>query len=279
MSNFKLVVDSCCEVTKEMIGNIETEFVPFSMTVDDKTFIDDENFEPVPFIEAMKNSANCAKSGCPTPFDFAEKIDPEKETFIITISAALSACYESATMAKHDVEEKHPNAKIHVFNSISAAPGEALVFLKIKECIEAGKSFDEIIEITESYIKDLQTLFVLGSLDNMVKNGRMSKIAGSVASLLSIHPILMGDRNGEIDILEKCIGRKKALNKLVEAVGNLGVSTAGKTAFVTHCNNLERGLDVKSKLEKLYDFKEVLINENRGLGTMYANDGGIIISF
>lgn len=279
MSKFMLVVDSCCEVSKEMIGDIQTAFVPFSMTVDDKTFIDDESFETVPFIEAMKASSSCAKSGCPTPFDFVKNIDPEKETFIITISAALSACYESATMARQQVLEDNPDAKVYVFNSISAGPGEGLVFMKVKEGIEAGKSFEEIIETTEAYIKDMQTLFVLGSLDNMVKNGRMSKVAGTVASLLSIHPILMGDRNGEIDVVEKCLGRKKALNKLVESVGKLGVSTKDKLAFVTHCNCPERGFDIKSKLEKLYDFKEVLINENRGLGTMYANDGGIIVSF
>lgn len=279
MSNFRVVADSCCEVTRDMIGDMDLKFVPFSMTVDDTVFVDSEDFDNKAFIEAMKNSPNCAKSGCPTPFDFAEKIDPEKQTFIITISGALSGCYESATMARQDVLEKHPEAKIYVFNTKSAAAGEALVFLKIKDCIEEGKSFEEIIEITEAYIKDLQTLFVLGSLDNMVKNGRMSKIAGSVASLLSIHPILMGDRNGEIGILEKCVGRKKALNKLVESVGKMGVSISGKRAFVTHCNNPERGMDIKAKLEKMYDFSEVLLVENRGLGTMYANDGGVIVCF
>lgn len=279
MSGFKFVVDSCCEITEEMAGNLEVEFVPFSLTVDDEVFVDSMDFDVKAFINAMENSSSGAKSGCPTPFDFEQKIDPEKETFVITITAGLSACYESACMARQNVLENHPDAKIHVFNTKSAAAGEALVFLKIKDCIQGGKSFEEIIEIVEDYIKDLQTLFVLGKLDNMVKNGRMSKIAGTVVSLMSIHPILMGDREGEIGIKEKCIGRKKALSKLVESVGNMGVPTCGKRAFVSYCNNPERGMDIKARLEKMYDFSEVLIAPTRGLGTMYAEDGGIIISF
>lgn len=279
MSNFKFVVDSCCEVTREMIGGLDVEFVPFSMTVDDTTFIDSEDFDVKALITAMENSTSGAKSGCPTPFDFEQKIDPEAETFIITITGGLSGCYASACKAVENVLEKNPEAKIHVFNTKSAAAGESAVFLRIKDFIEEGKSFEEIVEAGENYISDLQTLFVLGKLDNMVKNGRMSKVAGTVASLMSIHPILMADRGGEVGVKEKCLGRKKAMTKLVEAVGNMGVSTTGKRAVVSHCNCPERGEEVKAKLEKMYDFSEVLLAPTRGLGTMYADDGGVIVAF
>lgn len=279
MSNFKFVLDSCCEVTKEMIGELDVEFVPFSMTVGDETFIDSVDFDVKTFIAAMENSTTGAKSGCPTPYDFEQKIDPKAETFIITITGALSACYASACKAVETVLEKNPEAKIHVFNTKSAAAGESAVFMKIKDLVSEGKSFEEIVEAVENYIVDLQTLFVLGKLDNMVKNGRMSKIAGTVASLMSIHPILMADRGGEVGVKEKCLGRKKAISKLVDAVGNMGVSTTGKRVIISHCNCPERGEEVKAKLEKMYDFSEVLLAPTRGLGSMYADDGGIIVAF
>ncbi len=281
MEKFRFVVDSCCEVTEDFRGDMDVVKVPFFMTLDGVDHVDDENLDEDAFLKIMADSPNCPKSGCPAPFAFTEQIDPSINTFIITLSSKLSACYESAMKAREEILEKNPNAKIHVFDSLSASSGELNVFLKAKDLIEQGLSFEEIVQKTESYIKNMKTLFVLEDLSILIKNGRMSKVAGAVANLLSICPVMCA-KDGEIEVYQKALGIKKALNKLVTAVGEVNKTASDfkdKILVITHCNNFPRANDVRQKMKAAYDFKDVIINKTKGLSTMYANDGGIIIAF
>lgn len=281
MEDYRIVADSCCEVTPEMMEGLPVSIVPFSMTVDDTVYVDNPDLDPMVFLQAMKDSPNCPKSGCPTPYDYEQAAKGAKHVFMITISGALSGSYESACVAKKNIEAQNPDAKVHVFNSKSASSGETVIFLKLKEYLAQGLSFAEVVEKTQKYVDTMHTLFVLESLDNLIKNGRMSKFSGALAGLLSICPIMGGDREGEIKLYEKALGIKKAINKLIDVIEREAkeFGTKGRTLVVTHCNNRQRAEYIQQKVQERMDFDQVVINETRGLGTMYAFDGGVVIAF
>lgn len=277
--NIKIVADSCCEPTPEMIGDQQTAIVPFYLTVCDKEFIDDENLNIKEFLMEMKACPRTPKSACPTPYDFENAVGDAKKSFIITISSNLSGTYDSAVIAAKNIMEKISDTKVHVFNSLSAVAGETLVYLKVKELIEKGIDFDAIAQKIDNFIKnDMNTLILLENVENLVKNGRMSKVAGTIATFLSIQPILYAD-NGDILIFDKTIGMKKAVIKLVDSIDKVCKDVKERTLVITHCNNPERASLVKQKVEEKYNFKKIYVNEAKGLGTLYANDGGVVLAF
>ena len=123
----------------------------------------------------------------------------------------------------------------------------------------------------------MNTYFVLDNLETLRKNGRLSRVKALVASTLSIKPV-MGATKGEIIQLGQAIGIKKALAKMADIVAKEAVDPEEKTLMITHCNCLQRAESVKEMVLSKIKVKDVLIMDTMGVSSMYANDGGVIVT-
>jgi DegV family protein with EDD domain len=156
---------------------------------------------------------------------------------------------------------------------------EVLIALKVVELAEAGKDFEAIVEEVEHYIDDAKVLFVLDIIDTLEKNGRMSSMKAKIVRILNLKLILRATQEGTIDMLGQARGTKKALQKMVVDMKKIGTISKDKIFAISHCNAPERAEYVKSLVQELYEFKDIIIVKMRGLSSTYANEGGIIISF
>lgn len=274
----KIVADSSCDLNVELEKELNIDLVPFKIDIDDNTFIDDENIDMSKFVEMMLGSPNPIRTSCPSPGDFKKTYMEAHNTFVVTISSKLSGTFNSAILAKDMLLEELPNKFIHVFDSKSASIGETLVAIKINELLEMKLCNIEIVEKVENYIENMKTYFISQDLSNLIKNGRISRTKGLIASVLNIVPI-MGERDGEIELFENVRGKKKAFNRLVTLVANSGVNFEEKILGISHSNALEKALKLKEEIMKICNFKDVIIVETKGLSTAYVNNGGIILSF
>ena len=278
---YKIIADSSCDLNEEIKDKLKVSLVPFKIDVDDKKYVDDENLDTMELIDAMKKSPNPVRTSCPSPGDFAEqyKSTAADNFFVVTISSNLSGTYNSAVLAKNIIKDTEPNKFIHVFDSKSASVGETLVAMKIHELIEEKVSHLEIIEKVEKYIKEMKTYFILESLDNLIKSGRLSKTKGLLANILNLKPILGSDGDGNIKLFENVRGTKKAFRRLVELIGETGEKLEEKILAISHANALEKAEELKNEIQKRYKFKDIILVKQAGLSTAYANEGGIIIVF
>lgn len=277
--DYHIVVGSSCDFNEKYGKEINHSKVPFTITIDDVSYEDNEGFNGKKIVEKMKSSINAIKTACPSPNDFLEKYNIGENVFVITISSKLSGTYSSAVTAKQMYLEKFENKFIHVFDSLSAAIGEALIAIKIKHLIDEENSLNDIVSKVDKYIEEMKTIFVLENLDNLIKNGRLGKLAGIFAQFLHIKPILSDDGAGEIKMIDKSRGTKNALKKLIDHIGIQGVVNENKVLGICHCNAKEKALYVKDLIEQRYNFKEIIITEANGLSAVYADDGGIIIAY
>lgn len=277
--DFQFVVDSCCDLNEDMKTTYPTYAVPFSISFSDKSFTDDGAMDLNQFIQEMKDHSEPPQSACPAPGLFAEKFRQAKNTFAITITSHLSGAYNSAILAKEMVEQEDAEKNIHVFDSLSASTGQVLVYLKLKEFLQQGMDWHAIIEKTEHFIsKEMNTFFVLEDLSNLIKNGRMSRLAGHFASLLAIKPLMYAE-DGQISLKEKIRGSKRAIDRMIAVIGETCSNISERILVIAHCNNEERANYIKAEAEKRYDFRQIHIIKTGGLSTLYANEGGIIISY
>ena len=276
--NYKIVADSSCDLNDELKEKMDIGLVPLKIDVGGKTFVDDENLDVIELLEAMENSYEPIKTSSPSPGDFLKEYEKGDNVFVVTLSSALSSTYSNAVLAKNIALETG-NKFIHVFDSLSASIGETLISLKISESIQNNLKPKEIANKVEEYIDEMKTFFILESLDNLMKNGRISKTMGHIASMLSIKPIMGGDDSGSIKLVEKVRGSKRAFNRLVEIIGEEGSQFEDKTLGISHVNALDRAEELKKAIEERYNFKEIIIVETAGLSTSYAGEGGIIIAF
>ena len=278
--DYRIIADSCLDLTPEMKEEGKIQIVPLILQVDGVDFIDDASFDQKKFIKAVADFEGCPKSSCPSPEDYKKAFgEDEIPAFCVTLSAELSGSYNSAVLGQRLVQEEFPNKKVHIFNSRSASAGETLVAMKVQELAESGMDFEEVVEKTEEFIRHQDTMFVLENLDTLRKNGRLSGMKATLVSVLNIKPVMMATPEGTIEQCSLGRGTKKALKKMVEEVGKKVSDMEQKIFAISHCNCPERAAFVQEEVKRLYSFKKIVIADTAGVSTMYANDGGIVISF
>ncbi len=276
--SYKVIIDSCGELTKEMKESGCFETAPLTIDVNGHHIVDDESFDQAQFLQWVEQSPECPKSSCPSPEKYMEGYNCDAErVYAVTLSAELSGSYNSAVLGKNLYTEEYGEKDIYVFNSRSASIGETLIGLKIKECEDQGMSFEEVVETVETYIATQHTYFVLESLETLKKNGRLTGIKALVASALNIKPVMGSTPEGAIQQLGKTRGVKKALLKMIQQLLDDAGDTGDKVLAISHCNCKERAEEVKKTILEQAQFKDVILLDTAGISSMYASDGGVIM--
>lgn len=276
--SYKVIVDSCGEFTPEMNADERFQHVSLGIQIEDTHLTDDENLDQKELLKRIAESAQCAKSSCPSPEKYMESYRCEAERiYVVTLSSELSGSYNSAVLGKSLYEEEYGEKDIYVFNSRSASVGETLIACKIRECEEAGMNFETVIQNVEQYIETQHAYFVLENLDTLRKNGRLTGIKSLVAGALNIKPVMGSTPEGTICQLDKARGMKKALVKMVDCVAADVTNAGEKILAIAHCNCEERALEVQRMLKERFAVKSSFIVDTSGISTVYANDGGIIV--
>lgn len=277
---FKIVVDSCCDLTGQMLKDPHFVKVPLTIRSNGSSFIDNETFDQADLLWAMKQSDDAPATACPSPQSYLDAYQglEDEDVYVVTLSALLSGSHNSAEQAKLLMEEDHPNKNVYVFNSCSASSGEVLVALKVRELAESGAPFKHVVREVEQFIYQMQTMFVLETLENLRKNGRLTRLQSVITGALKIKLLMAATPEGEICKLGQMLSMKQALSKMVDHMAN-DPAHAGRTLAICHCNCLDRAFQVKAMAEQRCKFAHILILEAGGITSVYANDGGIVTAY
>ena len=278
--HYKIITDSCGD-HPESDGFSWIHRVPLTINLGEKSYVD-EQLDTKVLLEDIANSALGPKSACPSPGDFLESYQGEhSDVYVVTLSKELSATYESAMQAAQIFKEEHPEKNVHVFNSRSAAAGQISICAKINELAQSGMEFSQVVAEVEEHIQNMGTIFVLEDLDILRKNGRLNKLQAAVTGTLRIKLVMGATKEGTIQKVTQALSMTQALNKMCAYITS-NVEKEGGTLnrlVITHCFAKERAEFVKDKLKSTLQVKETIICKAGGISTMYANRGGIIVSY
>lgn len=273
---FQILVDSASDLRSDYLAKekeIGFKVIPLTILANEKEFVDNDDINIDDMLENM-HQCKTNSSACPAPQSFLEEFDKADYTFVVTITAKLSGCYNAAVVAKNSYEKQE---NVHVIDSKATSGTEILIVDKLVNLIKDGKSFNEIVEAIEQYRDKRSLFFSLQKFDNLVNTGRMSKIAGLVAKTLVIRPICIA-LEGEIKVERKVIGIKNAFKKMVQMIKEkAGADAPNQKLIITHCKAIEEAEQIKNDIEKECNFKEIEIMPMQGLCSYYALEKGLII--
>lgn len=276
--SYRIVVDSCCELQEQYRNDDRFRIVPLRLEVGDYKVTDDETFDQKEFLRQVASCPQCPKSACPSPEKYREAYHCEaQEVYVVTLSSHLSGSYNSAEVGKDMYLEKYGEKKIHVVDSESASCGETQLAMRIMQCKEAGLSFEETVKKIETFKRRMRTYFVLDNLETLRKNGRLTGVKALVVSALNIKPVMVGTF-GQIEQRGQAIGTNKALARMADCLVADVPNPQERTLMISHCNCPERAQYMKSLMEKRASYKDVVIMDTAGVSSMYANDGGVIVT-
>jgi len=274
-----IVSDTSCDLhSLEGSGEaFDFSTIPFTIRIGGREYIDDESMPVEEMLTANENHSEMAQTSCPSPEDWRRKFEAEGPVLAFTISSALSGSYNSACTAKRMVQEEEPGKEIAVIDSKATGPEVAMLILKARELILAGKAFGTVETELNREAEKIHTVFALASYHNLIKAGRVSRLIGFIAGHLGFWGIGIGSDEGEIAIRGKAHGSRSMVRFLVEEIRKVGV--AGKEIRISHCQNEKDASALKEQLQAAFENVQVTLMETRGLDSFYAERHGLIIGF
>lgn len=278
--SFKIIVDSCCDLTAAQLLQGPFLRVPLTISLGGEDIVDNDTFDQTHLLLLMRENNLPPKTSCPSPAQYLDAFEAAQadDLYIVTLSALLSGSHNAAAQARAIWMEEHPAARIHVFNSCSAAAGEVAVALKLQELAQSGLDFNSVVDQASRYISSMTTYFVLEDLDHLRKNGRLTGALSLVTEALRIKLLMGATPEGEIKKVGQALSVKQALSRMVSLMA-ADPGHVGRTLSIVHCNNPGRAFYVRDLVQKSCQFRNLFISDARGVTTVYANDGGVVVAF
>lgn len=276
--SYKIIGDSCTDLPEGALTDEHFKKIPLIIHVGEDTIVDDETFCQRTLLEKMKACPQAPKTACPSPADYLACFGPEGDHYVVTLSGKLSGSYNAAMQARAIYREEGGRGNVHVFDSRSASAGQAQIALLIRELASRKLPFAQVVEQVEAYISRMQTTFVLENLDNLAKNGRLTRVQSLVTGALRVKLLMGGTREGEIEKLGQGLSIRQTLARMVSRMAE-NKDHVGRRLIIAHCNCPERAEHVRQLARERCQFGEILLAATGGIATVYANDGGVIAAY
>jgi len=276
---WKIVADSGCDYREitDLADQTKFESVPLTIQIDHEIFVDNAQLDIDGMMEKMYATSSASKSACPSPDDYLRSFEGAENIFVVTITGSLSGSHNSAQLAKKLFLEEHPTANIHVIDSLSAGGEVDLIVKKLNDLIKEGLSFEQVVEAITHYQANTKLLFVLAKVDNLVKNGRLSKLIGAVVGLLNIRMVGEASDTGTLELLQKARGAKKALTAAVDEVLKAGYK--GGRIIIAHRNNEKFCQQFSEAIKEKFPTADISFLPTSGLCSFYAEEGGLLMGY
>lgn len=259
MSNYVLSCCSTADLKKEHLNQRDIQYICFHYELDGKEYKDDlgETMSFKDFYCAMSEGADTKTSQIN-----AEEYEEYFETFLkegkdilhVTLSSGISGSLNSAMIAKSMLEEKYPDRKIYIVDSLNASSEFGLLVDKLADLRDGGKSIDEVYAWAEENKLNAHAWFFSTDLTFFVKGGRISKTSGLVGGILNICPLLNVDKEGKLVPRQKIRTKKKVIEAMVEQMEAYaqGGSDYSEKCYLSHSACLEDAKAVAEKIESRF---------------------------
>lgn len=273
--NYKIVSDSSSNVFT--LPGIAYESVPLKICTRAKEYVDNANLNVEEMVEEIRRHSGKSGSSCPNTQEWLGAFEGADAIFALAITSNLSGSCSAAMQAAEAYTAAHPEAKVCVLDTLSTGPEMLLIMEKLCQYISSGMEFEEIEESIRAYMKHTHLFFILKSLTNLARNGRVSPAAATIAGALGISVVGKASDEGTLEMMHKCRGEKKTLRCILKEMKALGYR--GGKARIDHCLNPEIADRLKEMLLAEYPGSDVQIGVCGGLCSFYAEKGGFMIGF
>ena len=279
---WNIVSDSSCDLRMAAFESdrVRFETVPLRIQVGEREFLDNDDLVVPDLLDAMSQEKSASSTACPSPAAFARAFEAGDCTVCFTISSNLSGTYNSAVMGREMVLEEHPEKKVCIIDSKATAGAMVLLIRKAKELMEADETgdFEDICDQLRLYQAALRTCFTLENFDNLIKNGRMRPLVGTLLHSLGIHVIADATPQGTIHVADKARGEAKTY-KTITALMKSSKDCTGAEVVISHCENMAGALKLKQQILEDLPVKSVDVIPCRGLTSFYAMEKGLIVGY
>lgn len=279
MKTYKIFSDSTTDITPAMAKELDVEIIPLSYILDGVTYQDGveegaEGNSIQMFYEKLAQGATASTTQVNAE-DFMLHFEPAlkagQDILYLAFSSGLSGTCQSAMIAKKELQEKYPQRRIEVFDSLAASMGEGLfLYYTAKKRLD-GMELEDLLRWMKENVLRVAHWFTVDDLHSLKRGGRISTATAILGTVLGIKPVLHVDDAGHLIPYSKVRGRKQSLDALVKRMEQTGIQDPEQVVFISHANAIADAKYIEAEIKRKFHVKNVYINY---IGTVIGSHTG-----
>ena len=264
--SFKIVTDSCANLTDRQIEDYGVEVISLKYYIDDKPYDSYIKGEKIDYTEAYTVLRNKGK----VTTSLANRDDCDKviipilengeDVLVLAFSSGLSGTCQNVRNAAEDYKEMFPQRKVIVVDTLAASMGEGLLVSYAADLKNKGKTMEEIAAWVEQNKLNLCHVFTLDDLFFLKRGGRLSGTGAVVGSLMNIKPLMHVANDGKLYVTGKARGRKAAIKHLVDSLAQKGTDIENQEIFIVHGDCENDAKELAEQIKNKYNVKNIVYN-------------------
>ena len=281
MREFTIMTDSCCDMTAAMAEELELSVLPLSLHMGEavyRNWLDGRDIAFPEFYSRVRGGQD-ATTAAVSVGDFETEmrrvLSSGRDILCISFSSALSATYQSASIAAEDLRPEFPEARICVVDSLCASMGQGLLLWRCAQEQKKGRTVEEVRDFAEKTKGKVCHWFTVDDLNHLKRGGRISAATALFGTMLSIKPVMHVDGGGHLTPVGKARGRRASLLALVDEMEKTAIAPGEQTVFISHGDCLADAEFMAEEVRRRFGTKDIHINyvgpvigSHSGPGTM-----------
>lgn len=277
----QIIADSASDLPLDFFEGNGVTLLPLGVHIGESDYRDLVTISPKEVYDAMREG-KIAKTTQISPLDvkeaFTELAKKQVPALYVAFSSELSGTYQTAVMIGNEVKEEFPDFELAIIDSKCASLGLGLAVKHAVQLANNGNTLHEIEASVKDFCEHTEHIFTVDNLEYLARGGRISKASAFVGGLLNIKPLLHVE-DGKLIPLEKIRGKKKVYRRVIELMKERGIALENQTIAISHGDDEETALEIKSMIEAEFHPKEIYINTVGCSVGAHSGPGTIAIFF
>lgn len=273
--SYRIAADSSASMFE--LEGADFAYAPLKIITKEKEYVDTPELDVAQMMADLKTYKGTSGTSCPNMMEWLDAFGEAENVFAIAITSNLSGSCNAAMQAAQEYMQQHPERRVCVLDSLSAGPELRLIAENLRGSIDAGMAFEEIEAAAREYMKHTRLGFILPSLNNLARNGRVSPTVAKIAGVLGICLVGKASDVGTLQQENKCRGEKRSAEQLYANMKREGF--AGGKVRIGHNLNLKLAEMFASLIREEYPDCDIEIRQNTGLCCFYAEEGGLMVGY
>lgn len=282
MNDFVILSDSCHDLPKDLVKELQVGVAPLSVQYDESTVFDDGYMDPHEFYNGIR-SGKMPKTAAVNPEHWEERMEPAlkagKDVLTLCFSSELSTTYQSAVIAAGELREKYPERKLLVVDTCAASVGQGLLVWNAAKLRQEGRDLETVRRWVEENKLHVCHWVTVNDLMHLKRGGRVSAATAVVGTMLQIKPILIVNDEGKLDTVAKARGRKAAMTILADKLTETGIAGQNETVFIGHGDCPEDAQALAELVKGRCGVKHVIISHVGNVIGSHTGPDVLVVAF
>ena len=282
MANYRIITDSCSDLTEALIRKLDITAAPLSLLFKGGVRMDSVGEDIKEVYDALRQGETASTSAL-NPDQWTSYMEPVlkagEDILVLAFSSGLSTTYQSAVIAATDLEEKYPDRKIRVVDTLCASLGEGLLVYHTCKKRDEGMELDALTDWVEEHKLNLCHWFTVDDLMYLKRGGRVSTATALVGTVLQIKPVLHVDNEGHLINVGKARGRKASIETLANKMAETALPGENDYAMICHGDCIEDAQYLAKLIKERCGVKEVFIGYTGAVIGSHSGPGTLALFY